>query len=134
MDKLLTRAQRRIQTDLILRAYNALPEFESGWRNWNRELMEAFTASERQHRRGHPPAGITVGLAAKQQMVRWLAQYVTTQEPEDITALLDIRHDVCLAAAVAHRYREQILGAWAAAGIDPAAVLAVDYAALMRTE
>jgi len=124
------------QLKLIDRAFNALPQIFHGFQTIGEKLFNMNLEAERQHRRSFSgrstPKGFSANAAARLFTVRHLTEALEKPERYTVTDILHIRTECLFAQAYANENRAAILEAWDAAGIDRAAVLAVDYSELMK--
>lgn len=124
------------QLKLIDRAFNALPQIFHHYDTIAQKLFKMNLEAERQHRRSFTggrgaPRGFSANAAARLFTVRHLAEALEKPDRYTVTDILHIRTECLYAQAYAAENRAAILEAWDAAGIDRAAVLAVDYSELM---
>lgn len=123
------------QLKTIDAAFNALPQIFHGFQTIGEKLFRMNLEAERQHRKGFgrvAPKGFSANAAARLFTVRHLAEALDKPERYNVTDILHIRTECLFAQAYAAENRAAILAAWEAAGIDRAAVLAVDYSELMQ--
>jgi hypothetical protein len=117
----------------IENAYNALPYMSDGFKDVKRVLFEANLTGEKQHRKFTSPrtTGFSTTAAAKLFTIKHLAESLESPDRYTVDDILCIRLECLKAQAYAKRHREEITEAWEAAGIDRAAILALDYVDLM---
>lgn len=122
------------QIKIIDAAFYALPQIFHGFQTIGEKLFRMNLEAERQHRKGFgrsAPKGFSANAAARLFTVRHLAEALEKPDRYSVTDILHIRTECLFAQAYAAENRAAILEAWDGAGIDRAAVLAVDYSELM---
>lgn len=131
----MSRNPKRAALDLIDRAFGALPYLSHSWSDVRSKLYDMNEASEKQHRKLKPAglkAGLTVAQAAKLFTVRHLAESLERPDKWSVDDVLSVRLECLYAQAYVGLYGDKIAAAWEAAGIDPAELRALDYAALIE--
>jgi hypothetical protein len=123
------------QLKTIDKAFNALPQIFHGFQTIGEKLYKMNLEAERQHRKWgnrQAPRGFSANAAARFFTVRHLAEALDKPERYTVTDILHIRTECLFAQAYATENRAAILDAWDAAGVDRAAIMAIDYAELMQ--
>lgn len=123
------------QLKLIDAAFNALPQVFHHYATFGEKLFRMNLAAERQHRKGFgrtAPKGFSANAAARLFTVRHLAEALEKPDRYKVKDILLIRTECLYAQAYAAEHRAAILESWEAAGIDRAAIMAIDYAELMK--
>jgi len=121
------------QIKLIERAYATLPDMPRGLTDEKARLYRMNLQSETEHRRGHPPCGISKQFAARLFTVLHIADALRRDAPRFTVAdVLSIRLECLRAQALAELFGKDIRAAWKAAGVTLADLKQVDYAALMQ--
>lgn len=116
-------------------AFYALPQIFHGFQTIGEKLFRMNLEAERQHRKGFgrsAPKGFSANVAARLFTVRHIAEALEKPERYTVTDILHIRTECLHAQAYAIEHRAAILDAWNAAGVDRAALMAVDYSELMQ--
>lgn len=123
------------QLKIIDHAYNALPQIFHQYHAFGEKLYKMNLEAERQHRKGFgrtAPRGFSANAAARLFTVLHLAQALEMPNRYKVTDVLHIRLECLFAQAYATEHRAAILDAWSAAKVDPATIMAIDYAELMK--
>jgi hypothetical protein len=123
------------QLKTIDHAFNALPQIFHQYDTIGEKLYKMNLEAERQHRKGFgrtAPRGFSANAAARLFTVLHLAQALEMPNRYKVTDVLHIRLECLFAQAYAAEHRAAILDAWNAAKVDPAAIMAIDYAELMK--
>ena len=123
------------QLKTIDAAFNALPQIFHGFQTIGEKLFCMNLAAERQHRKGFgrtAPKGFSANAAARLFTVRHLNEALEKPDRYTVADILHIRTECLHAQAYAIEHRAAILESWEAAGIDRAAIMAIDYAELMK--
>lgn len=123
------------QLKTIDAAFNALPQIFHGFQTIGEKLFRMNLEAERQHRKGFgrtAPKGFSANAAARLFTVRHLIEALEKPDRYTVTDILHIRTECLYAQAYAIEHRAAILESWEAAGIDHAAIMAIDYAELMK--
>jgi hypothetical protein len=123
------------QLKTIDHAFNALPRIFHGFETIGEKLFRMNLDAERQHRKGFgrtTPKGFSANAAARLFTVRHIIEALEKPDRYTVTDILHIRTECLYAQAYAAENRTAILDAWSAAGVDHAAIMAIDYAELMK--
>lgn len=127
-----TKAQ---QLKAIDAAFHALPQIFHHYDTIGEKLFKMNLEAERRHRKGFgrvSPKGFSANAAARLFTVRHLAESLEKPDRYNVTDILHVRPECLHAQAYATEHRADILAAWNKAEIDRAAILAIDYAELMK--
>jgi len=122
------------QLKIIDHAFRSIPQIFHHFDTIAEKLFEMNLAAERQHRKmrgGSTVRGFSTAAAARLFTVRHLAEALKKPDRYSVADILHIRLECLFAQAFAAENRDAILSAWAAAGVDIEAVLAVDYSEMM---
>ena len=121
------------QLKLIDRAFNTLPQIFHHYKTIGEKLFQMNLEAERHHRQvwRSAPRNFSANAAARLFTVKHLTESLEKPELYTVTDILHIRIECLFAQAYATKHRAAILDAWDAAGIDRAAIMAIDYAELM---
>ena len=115
-------------------AYAPLTDIQIGFDTVGDKLFRMSLESERGHRRLRPSGAdapkASATVAARLFVVKYLADALAEPDKYTVTDILDIRKERLYAQALAAKYGGAIRAAWAAEGVSPADLRALDYCAL----
>lgn len=117
------------QRNLINNAYGSLPDMQTGFTDHIVKLLNIVEKEEKDYRQLHRGKwGISVELAARQQMCQWLARYTKDAKPE-LKDVLRVKPSCIYAAAMADAFAVE-LDPWFKA--LPPEFFELDYSELVR--
>ena len=123
----------KTQLALINRAFSVIDGPQDGFSTVRDKLFDMNRDGEVRHRRfmGRRTCGLSVPMAAKLFTIQHLAGSIREPDIYTVDDVTRIRLECLYAQAYARKHGAEFLAAWAAEGITPEQILALDYAELM---